>query len=139
MKYLPWVLVVVLAALLVWGFVTQPMGATIGTVNLARIVDESPRAQELNELLSKRYDELITEFNLGTEPTEEETDRAERERQAYAQYLAYRQELEQEFQEEVDGAVQEVAKSKKVTVVVDEDVVRYGGTDLTGEVIKRLK
>lgn len=121
------------------GFMARPMQTTIGTVNLARIVDESPRAQELSELLSKRYNELITQFNLGTEPTEEDVDRAERERLAYSQYLAYRQELEQKFQEEVDRAVREVAKDKRATVVVDDDVVRYGGTDLTDEVIKRLK
>lgn len=139
MKYLPWVLVALLAGLLVWGFMARPMETTIGTVNLARIVDESPRAQELSELLSKRYNELITQFNLGTEPTEEDVDRAERERLAYSQYLAYRQELEQKFQEEVDRAVREVAKDKRATVVVDDDVVRYGGTDLTDEVIKRLK
>ena len=139
MKYLPWVLVVILAALAAWGFMGQPTGATVGTVNLIRIVDESPRANELNQLLSKRYNELITEFNLEAEPSEEDPTRADRERLAYSEYLAYRQELEQKFQEEVNGAVREVAKSKKVTVVVDEDVVRFGGTDLTSEVIKRLE
>lgn len=140
MKYLPWVLVVLLAAVAVWGFTMQPLGgAVVGTVNLTQIVDESPRANELNQLLSKRYNELITEFNLAEEPTEEDQGRADRERLAYSKYLAYRQELEEKFQAEVDEAVQEVAKKEKVAVVVDEDIVRFGGKDLTEEVIKRLK
>lgn len=139
MKYLPWGLVVLLVLGLAWTLWAQPMGATVGKVNMTQVVDESPRAQELNQRLSDRYNELITQFNLETEPDEEDIGRAERERQAYAEYLAYRQELELEFQDEVNRAVQEVAKNRKVAVVFDEDVIRYGATDLSDEVIKRLK
>ena len=138
MKYLPWGLVALLAIALVWSFLTGSTGETVGTVNLGRIVDESNRAQALNQMLSDRYNELISRFNLEAEPTEDDLDRANRERQAYAEYLAYRQELEAQFQVEVDRAVQEVAHAEKVTVVFDWDVVRYGGKDLSDEVIKRL-
>ncbi|HHY14751.1 MAG TPA: hypothetical protein GX521_01615 [Firmicutes bacterium] len=139
MKYLPWGLAILLAAVALWGVLGQSSGETIGTVNIARVVDESARAQELNQLLSDRYDELIAEFDLESEAEEGDTERADRERQAYTQYLAYRQELEVKFQAEVEKAVQEVARAKKVTVVVDDDVVRFGGSDLSDEVIKRLK
>ncbi len=139
MKYLPWGLAIVLAAVALWGVLGQPSGETIGTVNIARVVDESARAQELNQLLSDRYDELIAEFDLESEVEEGDAERADRERQAYTQYLAYRQELEIKFQAEVERAVKEVAQMKKVTIVVDDDVVRFGGNDLSDEVIKRLK
>lgn len=139
MKYLPWGLAVLLAAVALWGIFGQPAGETVGIVNLARVVDESPRAQELFQLLSDRYDELIDEFDLESEAEEGDTERADREREAYTQYLAYRQELEVKFQEEVERAVREVAQAKKVTMVIDEDVVRFGGNDLSDEVIKRLK
>lgn len=139
MKYLPWGLVIVLAGALAWSFMAQPMSGAIGTVDMGRVVDESARAQELNDMLSERYDELIAEFNLEGEPEEEAPDRVERERQAYARYLAFRQELEVKFQEEVDRSVQKVAQNKKLKVVIDDDVLRYGGEDLTDEVIKQLK
>lgn len=138
MKYLPWGLVGLLAIALIWFFMAGPTGETVGIVNLTRVVDESARAQKLNQLLSDRYDELITRFDLGSEPSEEDPDRANRERQAYAEYLAYRQELETQFQAEVDQIVQEVAQKQNVTVVVDYDVVRYGGKDISDEVIRRL-
>jgi outer membrane protein len=137
-KYLPWGLAGLLAIALVWSFMTIPAGETVGTVNLGRIVDESARAQQLNQMLSDRFEELITRFDLGSEPDEEDVDRANREREAYSEYLSYRLELETEFQAEVDAVVQEVAQSEKVKVVLDEDVVRYGGKDLTDEVIRRL-
>jgi Skp family chaperone for outer membrane proteins len=65
--------------------------------------------------------------------------RAQREREAYAEYLAYRQELELQLEKEVNAAVKEVAESRKISVVFDSDVIRYGGTDLTDEVISKLK
>ena len=138
MKYLPWGLVGLLAIALVWSFMVMPTGETVGIVNLGRIVDESARAQQLNQMLSDHFDELITRFDLGSEPDEDDVDRADRERQAYSEHLSYRLELEAQFQAEVDAVVQEVAKSENVTVVLDEDVVRHGGKDLTNEVIRRL-
>ncbi|NMB21543.1 MAG: hypothetical protein GX979_11810 [Firmicutes bacterium] len=138
MKYLPWGLAGLLAIALIWALMFSAGGEQIGTVNLARIVEESARAQQLNQMLSDRYNELITRFDLASEPDEEDLDRPDRERAAYAEYLSYRLELETQFQREVDGVIAEVAKGKKVTLVLDEDVVRYGGQDLTDEVIKGL-
>ena len=139
LKYLPWILVVLVGAALAWVLFAQPMGPNIGTISLGRIIDESPRAQELNQMLSDRYMELVAEFS--TEEDEEVTaeERAAKEREAYSQYLAFRQELEVKFQKEVDEAVRGVAKDKSLSIVVDSDVVRYGGTDLSDEVIARLR
>jgi outer membrane protein len=116
-----------------------PGREAVGVVNLMRVVDESPRAQELNQMLADRYQELLTRFDLEDEPTEEDVDRSARERQAYAEYLAYRQELELQLEGEVNAAVKEVAESRGISVVLDSDVIRYGGTDLTDEVIRKLK
>lgn len=138
MKYLPWGLVGLLAIALIWALTMAPAGESVGTVNLGRIVDESARARQLNQMLSDRYDELITRFNLASEPEEDDVDRANRERDAYSEYLSYRLELESQFQLEVDKVIQEVAKREKVTIVLDEDVVRFGGKDLSDEVIRRL-
>ena len=66
-------------------------------------------------------------------------DRAALERQAYGEYLAYRQELELQLEKEVNAAVREVAEDKGISVVLDSDVIRYGGIDLTDEVIRKLK
>lgn len=139
MKYLPWALAGLLTIALVWALTAGTGGETIGTVNLLRVVDESPRAQELNQMLADRYNELITQFNLEEEPTEEDVDRANRERQAYAQYLAYRQELETQLQTEVDSVIKKVAERLNISVVLDDDVVRFGGRDISAEVIRELQ
>jgi outer membrane protein len=138
-KYLPWALAGLLAAALIWALLAGSGGGSVGVVNLVRVVDESPRAQELNELLAQRYQELLTRFDLEEAPSEEDVDRAARERQAYGEYLAYRQELELQLEKEVNAAVREVAEDKGISVVLDSDVIRYGGIDLTDEVIRKLK
>lgn len=138
-KYGSWVLVAVLSLLLIWSFWAAPTSQSMGTIDLNRIVEESPRAHQLNQLLSERFEELILEFNLDVDEEDDEPDRPERERQAYSTYLAYRQELEIRFEQDVTEAVREVAKEQKVTLVLDEDVVRYGGVDLSSEVIKKLQ
>ena len=139
LKYLPWILVVLVGAALAWVLFAQPMGPNMGTISLGRIIDESPRAQELNQMLSDRYKELIAEFSTEQDQEVTSEERAAKEREAYSQYLAYRQELEVKFQKEVDEAVRKVAKDKGLSIVVDSDVVRYGGTDLSDEVIARLR
>ncbi|HHT42211.1 MAG TPA: hypothetical protein GX014_02255 [Firmicutes bacterium] len=138
MKYLPWALVGLLALGLVWTLTSAGGEKQVGVVDLLRVVDESPRAQELNQMLADRYQELLSRFDLEEEPTEEDVDRAARERQAYAEYLAFRQELEMQLQNEVNAVVKEVAEAQGVSVVMDSDVVRYGGKDLTDEVIRKL-
>jgi Skp family chaperone for outer membrane proteins len=138
-KYLPWIGMVLLAAALAWVLVETPREAQIGVIDLVKIIDESPRAQELNRMLMERYNELVAELNESVGEETPEDERADRERQAYSAYLAYRQELEAQLQVEVDEAVRAVAQDQGIPLVVDSDVVRYGGKDISGEVIARLK
>src|SRR5690554_3762609 len=61
-KYLPWIAVILLGAALawlLWGPASEPQ---VGVIDLIRIVDESPRAQELNRMLMERYNELVEEL-----------------------------------------------------------------------------
>lgn len=138
-KYLPWVAIVLLGAALAWALWGTSADPQIGVVDLVQIIDESPRAQELNRMLMERYNELVAELNKTVDEETPEEERAEQERQAYAAYLAYRQELETQLQVEVDEAVRAVANDKGIKLVVDSDVVRFGGVDLSSEVIARLK
>ena len=62
-KYLPWIGMVLLAAALAWVLVETPREAQIGVIDLVKIIDESPRAQELNRMLMERYNELVAELN----------------------------------------------------------------------------
>lgn len=141
MKYLPWIL----GALLIMGLaavlLTNPLQPRVGTIDIGRVIDESPRARELNQQLTDRYNELIDDIQADEEHSEglAEEEQAEREREAYSEYLRFRQELEEQFEREVQNAVRDVAQAKRLTVVIDEDVVRFGGVDISDEIIQRLR
>lgn len=47
--------------------------------------------------------------------------------------------LSTQIKVKIEKAIADSAKAKKVTAVVDKQVILYGGTDLTNDVLKRLK
>jgi Skp family chaperone for outer membrane proteins len=106
---------------------------------MGKILSESEYAQRLNEQLAEKYDQLITQLQSSdTEGIDEET-RADQERAVYAEYLRFRQELETEFQAALAKAISEAAEEADLQLVLDVDLVRYGGKDISSEVIKRLR
>ena len=110
----------------------------IGLVNMGKIVDESPKAHELNQQLSEMYQLLLAEIQEQRERLSEE-ELAEVEKAAYAQYLEYREQLESQFQQALDQAIADAAEADNIHFLLDKELVRYGGKDLTNKVIKRLE
>lgn len=47
--------------------------------------------------------------------------------------------LSTQIKAKIESAIAASAKAKKITAVVDKQVILYGGTDLTSDVLKRLK
>lgn len=48
------------------------------------------------------------------------------------------QELMERLNKQLDEAVKKVAESRKLSLVLDKQVIRFGGKDITEEVIKQL-
>ncbi len=138
MKYLPWLVTALLGLLIVGLLMWSPQGSIIGVINMGQIIEGSPKARELNLELSQRYNLLLDEIRTGEEGLDEAA-QADRERQVYAEYLRFRQELEEQFQIELDRAIASVANELNINMVVDEDVVRFGGKDITREIIAKLQ
>lgn len=138
MKYISWLLAALLLSIILSFSMRSPQPTLeIGLVNMGKIIDESPRAKQMTEQLTQRYNELLAEVQVKREEMDEEA-QAELERSAYAAYLKFRQELETQFQIALDEAIANVAEAKNIKIVVDEELVRYGGKDLSSEVIRRL-
>ncbi len=47
--------------------------------------------------------------------------------------------LSTQIKVKIESAIAAAAKAKKIATVVDKQVILYGGTDLTSDVLKRLK
>jgi Skp family chaperone for outer membrane proteins len=139
-RYIPWLLAALCALALIWVLYGQNASLEqIGLIDMGKVLSESEYAQRLNEQLAEKYDQLIAQLQSSdTEGIDEET-RADQERAVYAEYLRFRQELETEFQAALAKAISEAAEEADLQLVLDVDLVRYGGKDISSEVIKRLR
>lgn len=170
MKYVPWFLTALFAllavAVMIMGFNPSEQ---IGIVDIERVLEQSPKAADLNNQFVEKYNDLVEQLSHLAEESTAQTDnepqtlennidnsspnveeqqflveptdpqRVEKERQLYAEYLQFRQDLENDFQADLDKAIAGAAKAENVQLVFDEDLVRFGGKDITSAVIKRLQ
>gem|GEM_PF-311252 len=140
-KYIPWLLAALCVTALVWVLSTKTVSPDhIGLIDMGKILSESQYAQRLNEQLAEKYEQLVAQLQSDSESdTVDEAEKAERDRAVYAEYLRFRQELESEFQAALDRAITEAAETANLQLVLDVDLVRYGGKDISSEVIKLLR
>ncbi|MDI3279753.1 MAG: hypothetical protein QJR13_00065 [Bacillota bacterium] len=107
----------------------------LGVIDISRIVNESARAKRYQEQLNRRYEELVSALKQEKDPQE-----LQRKREAaYAEYQRFKEQLEQKLNREVDAAVRQVARRRRLTAVLFKESVRYGGEEITDEVISLLK
>ncbi|NLY30027.1 MAG: OmpH family outer membrane protein [Firmicutes bacterium] len=141
MSKVPWSVIAgiaIIAALAAGTMWLRSPGSNVGVVDLARIVAESPLAQRYEKQLADKYKELQTQ--LEEEKTNlDEKGREAREKELMAEYLQLKQELEGKLEKEIDEALANIARQKNLGVVVYREAVRYGGQDVTGDVVKALK
>jgi len=140
MKYIPWLLAACLALALIWALSAQTVNVNhVGLIDMGKILSESKYAQRLNEQLTDKYDQLVAQLQASAESEDlSDDEKAEQDRAIYAEYLRFRQELESQFQAALDRAIAEAASEAGLQLVLDVDLVRYGGKDISDEIIKRL-
>ena len=141
MSKVPWSVIAgiaIVAALAAGTRWLRSPGSNVGVVDLARIVAESPLAQRYEKQLADKYKELQTQ--LEEEKTNlDEQSREAREKELMAEYLKLKQELEGKLEKEIDEALAAIARQRNLGIVVYKEAVRYGGEDVTGDVVKALK
>ncbi|MDR7521429.1 MAG: OmpH family outer membrane protein [Armatimonadota bacterium] len=120
--------------------VTPALGQSfsVGYVEMQRALDSHPRKASSERALQEFVQAKQREFQERSK-TMTPLQRQELDRQLQQQILEKRTELLSGLDREIRAAVEIVAKQAGVTVVLDRSVVLYGGTDLTGAVIKQIK
>jgi len=99
--------------------------------------DMIEKSKKLDEAESKKLpqaelDKMQANFRLEIEKKQKES------QDIYYKKQQELEELTKIVEQEVKTLIQDVAKEKKVSVVVDQQIVLFGGVDLTEEVIKKL-
>lgn len=108
----------------------------VGVIDVDQVVAKSQTAQKYQEQLSEKGKQLTQRLQASKETGEA---KEKEQQQAYNEFIQTKQELEQKLDQEMKKAVEEVAKEKKLSAVLHKKEVRYGGVDITQNVIEKLK
>ncbi|NMB47007.1 MAG: OmpH family outer membrane protein [Firmicutes bacterium] len=142
MSRVPWwvvagaIILVALIAGTAWSL-RAPRG-NVGVIDLSRVVAQSPLAQRYEKQLADKYSQLQTQLEKEKTNLDEESRQA-REKELMAEYLKLKQELEGKLEKQIDEALATIVKQKDLAIVVYRESVRFGGDDVTAEVVKALK
>ena len=135
-------MVAVMASALLLGGCGQ---VKVGYVNESRLAEEAPQIKATMEEGTKKLEETQAElekkFRENPDMSQEEMQKLQQEAQRKA--MGLNQQYMTQIQQKMDVALAEIAKEKKLDVVVDNEglqkSVLLGGIDVTDEVIKKLQ
>ena len=112
--------------------------AAFGYVDMQKVMQESPKVKELRTQMDNKMKELqATEEKDKTTLKGDEL--AKKQQANSAEMQAFGSKIEEQFQTSLNTAIDEVSKEKNLGAVLAKGSVLHGGTDVTDEVIKRMK
>jgi len=131
-------LAVILAVLVAATVVTGCGGPRVGVVASTRVLKESVLALRFQAQLDEREKAMAADLRLLSGRLSAED--LEARRQSYLRDLSeLKQSLEERLNERVRAVVAEVARERRLRVVLVKEAATTGGIDVTDDVIARLK
>ncbi|MBR5914509.1 MAG: OmpH family outer membrane protein [Selenomonadaceae bacterium] len=130
--------VVALALTQSGGIASAAPSSTVGVVDMNKVMMEHPDMKAAQDKLKAEFDTAQKDFS------ERESGMSDAEKESYYRQIQERlANLENEEMEKllkkVEDVVKQVADAKGLSIVVAKAAVVYGGTDITQDVISRLK
>lgn len=130
------VLVAFLATLVLGGCASN-QGA-VGVLDMNKVMTESPKIKQLQDQLNVKGKELSDSLEKD-KPNISADEFQKRQEAAYNEFLKTKQDLESQIDASVKQALDQVAKEKKLSVILYKNGVAQGGTDITDDVLKRMQ
>jgi outer membrane protein len=109
----------------------------VAVVDMSRVVKESPGAQRYEKQLADKYQQLTE--NLAKQKNLSKAEKEKKQAAAYDEYLKTKEQLEKKLEREVAASVSNVAQRRRLSVVLYKEAVRWGGVDITSQVIRALR
>jgi outer membrane protein len=110
----------------------------VGVIDQDRVWTESTKAKQYQQELNAKIEEVQQRYQKEIEGLSQE-EQVNKYQETYQEINNLRDELKEKFQNEVKGVIEEIIKEQKVDIVLNKQDVKYGGIDLTDEVIKNLE
>ena len=130
--------VVALALTQSGGIASAASSSTIGVVDMNKVLMEHPDMKSVQDKLKAEFEAAQKDFS------EKESGMSDSEKESYYRQIQERlantenDEMEKLWKS-VEAVVKQVADAKGLSIVVAKAAVVYGGTDITQDVISRIK
>lgn len=112
--------------------------ATIGIVDMEKVMTGNPKIKQMQEQLNAKAKELTE--NLEKErATLKPEEFQQKEQLAYAEFTKMKKEFEVQIEAQTQKALQEIAKEKKLGAVIYKNGLAWGGVDVTEDLLKKLQ
>jgi outer membrane protein len=128
-------LILVFVAALLGGCST---GAAIGVVDVNKVMTDSPKVKAFQEQLNVKGKELSDQLEK-EKATLKPEDFQKRQEAVYGDFMKVKQDMESQVDGTIKETLDQIAKDKKLSVILYKNGVAQGGTDITDEVIKKLQ
>lgn len=112
--------------------------AEFGTVDMGKLEAEAPIVKTTQEDLTKKMTELKTQMDKDMEgKTGDDAKKVAEDYSAKAKLA--QSEAQNKLKSSLDTALSQVAKEKNLGAILDKRAVPQGGTDVTSDVIAKMK
>ena len=111
--------------------------ATVGVVDMEKVMKESPKVQSLQEQLTTKGKAIQDELDNDQKNMSKE-DFDKKQQAKYGEFMQLRQELETQVETTMKQAMEDVAKEKKLGAILYKQGVAQGGVDVTDDVMKKM-
>lgn len=128
-------LAVFAAAVLLGGCST---GQSVGVLDVQKVMTDSPKVKQFQDQLNAKGKELSDQLEKKKATLSNEEFQKQQET-AYGDFLKSKQELEGQIDASIKQAMEQVAKEKKLDIILYKNGVAHGGTDVTDAVIQKMQ
>lgn len=129
-------IVIFSAALLLAGCGANTGG--VGVLDVNKVMTDSPKVKQFQEQLNSQGKELSDKLEKDKASLSPE-EFQKRQEAAYGEFLKSKQDLEAQVDATIKQALDQVAKEKKLGVILYKNGVAHGGTDVTDAVIQKMQ
>lgn len=147
LKKVLYVCVVIVACALLYKVVGSAQSAKpsipVGYLDMQKALFSHPKSKDAKEALQKFFEErqkdIDSKFGSNKNLTEEEQQQAKTLMSKYEQEIAEKdKELTDKLMADIQASMKKISQQKGLAVILDKQVVLYGGTDITDDVIKDI-
>lgn len=115
----------------------------VGYVDMQKTLFSHPKSKDAKEALQKFFEErqkdIDSKFGSNKSLSEEEKQQAQTLMSKYEQEIAEKdKELTEKLVADIHASMKKIADQKKLSVILDKQVVLWGGVDITEDVIKDI-